>query len=142
VRRAARQEVSQAFRQAVKFDLYKARDAFFAEHQDAEGHVTCAASGERIRRDEAHMDHRPPMTFEVIVTTFLAGRGLSLEKVPLTTGLDDQVSPTVTDEGLREAFRAFHRKVARLDFVKSTINLAQASRNRLKTGRVKLPMSE
>lgn len=31
------------------------------------------------------MDHRPPMTFEVIVTTFLYGRGLSLDDVPLTT---------------------------------------------------------
>jgi hypothetical protein len=84
------------------------------------------------------MDHRPPMTFEVIVTTFLCGRGLSLDGVPLTTGKDDQVSPEVTDEGLREAFRIFHAGVARLDFVKDSVNLAQASRNRLKAGRVSL----
>jgi hypothetical protein len=76
------------------------------------------------------------MTFEVIVPTFLGGRGLSLGDVPQTTGKDDQVSPEVTDEGLRKAFRAFHANVARLDFVKATINLAQASQNRLKTGRV------
>ena len=133
-----KQEVSAAFRQAVKFDLYKARDAFFATHKDGEGCVTCAVSGERIRQDQAHMDHRPPMTFEVIVTTFLAHRGLSLDDVPLTTGQDDQVSPTITDEVMCEAFRGYHAKVARLDLVKDTINLAQASRHRLRMGRVSL----
>lgn len=131
-------EVSQAFRRAIRFDLYKARDAFFASHKDMDGLVTCAATGERIGRDQAHMDHRPPMTFEVIVTTFLCGRGLSLDDVRLTTGQDDQVSPEVTDEGLCEAFRLYHASVARLDFVKDSINLAQASRNRLKATRVNL----
>lgn len=133
-----KQEVSQAFRRAVRFDLYKARDAFFVAHTGADGLVACAVTGERIKRDQAHMDHRPPMTFEVIVTTFLGARGMSLDDVPLTSGQDDQVSPEVTDEQLREAFRAYHAAVARLDFVQDTINLAQASRNRLKDGRVKL----
>jgi len=44
----------------------------------------------------------------------------------------------VTDERLREAFRIFHAGVARLDFVKDSVSLAQASRNRLKAGRVSL----
>lgn len=131
-----KQEVSQAFRRAVRFDLYKARDYFFAAHGDPDGNATCAATGERITRDDAHMDHRPPMTFEVIVTTFLCGRGLSLDEVPLTTGQDDQVSPEVTDQTLSEAFRSYHSSVARLDLVRDTVNLSQASRNRLKEGRV------
>jgi hypothetical protein len=135
---SCKQEVSEAFRQVVKFDLYRARDDFFAKYKDIEGRVTCAVTGEIIGRDQAHMDHRPPMTFEVIVTTFLAGRGLSLDDIPLTTGQDDQVSPTITEDALGEAFREYHSKIARLDYVKSTINLAQASRNRLKTGRVNL----
>lgn len=133
-----KQEVSQALRQAVRFDLYKARDSFFAAHSDGDSLVACAVTAERIGRDQGHMDHRPPMTFEVIVTTFLAGRGLSLDKVPLSTGQDDQVSPEVTDDALCEAFRAYHRDVARLDFVKIAVNLAQASRHRLKVGRVNL----
>ena len=78
------------------------------------------------------------MTFEVIVTTFLAGRGMALTNVPITMGQDDQVSPEVTDETLGEAFRSYHTAVARLDFVKNTVNLAQASRNRLRPGRISL----
>ena len=133
-----KQEVAQAFRRAVRFDLYKARDNFFAIHSGSDGLVSCAATGERIARDEALMDHRPPMTFEVIVTTFLCGRGLSLDDVPLTKGKDDQVSPEVTDDALSEAFRAYHAGIARLDFVRNTVNLAQASRHRLKDGRITL----
>lgn len=82
------------------------------------------------------MDHRPPMTFEVIVTTFLAARGMSLADVPLTVGQDNQVSPELTDDALGEAFRSYHTAVARLDFVKDTVNLAQASRHRLKPSRI------
>lgn len=133
-----KQEVSQAFRRVVRFDLYGARDRFFAAHRDRDGLVACAATGERIGRDQGHMDHRPPMTFEVIVTTFLCGRGLSLNDVPLTEGQDDQATPEVTDEALGEAFRSYHKAVALLDFVKDTVNLAQASRHRLKLGRVSL----
>ncbi len=32
-----KQEVSQAFRRVVRFDLYRARDRFFAEHNNAAG---------------------------------------------------------------------------------------------------------
>lgn len=133
-----KQEVSQAFRRVVRFDLYRARDAFFAAHVGGDGCVPCAVTGDRVARDAGHMDHRPPMTFEVIVTTFLAGRGMSLADVPLTSGQDNQVSPEVTRKALSEAFRSYHTAVARLDFVKNTVNLAQASRNRLRPSRITL----
>ena len=133
-----KQEVAQAFRRAVRFDLYKARDDFFTTHGGSDGLVSCAVTDERISRDEAHMDHRPPMTFEVIVVTFLCGRGLSLDNVPLTTGKDDQFSPEVTDCHLSEDFRVYHARVAKLDLVKSSVNLAQAGRHRLKDSRIKL----
>ncbi len=133
-----KQEVSQAFRRVARFDLYRARDTFFAAQVGTDGRVSCAVTGEWVACDSGHMDHRQPMTFEVIVTTFLAGRGIALADVPLTVGQDDQVSPEVTDEALGEAFRSYHTAVARLDFVKDTVNLAQASRHRLKPGRITL----
>jgi hypothetical protein len=134
-----KQEVSAAFRWAIRIDLYKARDTFLAAHKDADGLVTCAVTGERIVRDDGHMDHRPPMTFEVIVITFLAGRGLSIDDVPITAGQDNQVVPELTDAGLQAAFIAFHASVAKLDFVKKTVNLSQASKNRIRPARANIP---
>ena len=84
------------------------------------------------------MDHRSPMTFEVIVTTFLAGRGLALDDVPISHGKDEQVSPEVTDAALAKEFRQYHASVARLDFVKRTANLAQSARQRMKPSRITL----
>lgn len=133
-----KQEVSQAFRRVVRFDLYNARDQFFSVNKDAEGFVVCAETGERISRDQAHMDHRAPMTFEVIVTTFLAGRGLALDEVPITSGRDEQVSPEITDAALAKSFRIYHARVALLDLVKNTANLAQSARHRMKPARIKI----
>ena len=133
-----KQDVSAAFRRVVQIDLYSARDRFLSDHRGADGKVTCAVTGERIGRDEAHMDHRPPMTFEVIVTTFLEGRGLSVDMVPITSGQDEQVAPEVTNSALAEAFRVYHSRVAKLDMVKAAINLAQSSRHRIKDGRVRI----
>jgi hypothetical protein len=135
-----KQEVSQAFRRVVRFDLYDARDHFFSTHEDTDGFVVCAETGERISRDQAHMDHRAPLTFEVIVTTFLAGRGLSLEQVPLTSGRDEQVSPEITDASLSAAFRRYHAQVALLDLVRNTANLAQSARHRIKPTRIILTL--
>ena len=73
-----KQEVSQALRRVVRFDLYAARDKFYAENRNEDGQVACAETGELIRLDEAHMDHRAPRTFEVLVITFLAARGIAV----------------------------------------------------------------
>lgn len=131
-----KQEVSRAFRRVVRIELFRRRDKFFTEHRGVDGLVSCADTGERISRDEGHMDHRAPMTFEVIVTTFLAGRGMSVDDVPITDGQDEQVAPEITDTALADAFSAYHWKVARLDFVRQKSNLAGSARNRLKTARI------
>ncbi len=75
----------------------------------------------------------------MIVTTFLAGRGLSVDDVPITQGQDNQVVPEVTDADLQAAFIAFHASVAKLDFVKKDVNLSQASKNRIRPARAAIP---
>ena len=133
-----KEEVSRAFRQAIRFDLYNARDKFFSEHRDAQGLLSCAVSNARIPPEQGHMDHRPPLTFEVIVTTFIEGRGLAYENISITTGTDNQVVPTLTDESLSNHFRQYHARIARLDFVTSTINLAQSARERIRPSRLEI----
>lgn len=135
---ARKQEVSQAFRQVIRIDLYRAQDKFFVEHQDADGLVSCAVTGERISKDQGHLDHRPPMTFEVLVSTFLQGKGLNYEAVPITNGEDEQTTPEITDENLSEQFRQYHGDLAKLDFVTIKINLAQSAKHRIKPGRIKI----
>ncbi len=131
-------EVSRGFRHAVRIDLYRARDKFFAEYKGEDGLIDCAVTKERIPMDAGHLDHRPPMTFDVIVTTFLAGKGLSLDQVPISSSADNQVFTEIADDQLREDFRRYHASVAELDFVKASMNLSQASKNRVRRGRISL----
>jgi hypothetical protein len=135
---ARKQEVSQALRQAVRLDLFRARDKFFKEYRGTDGRIECAATKERILPEEGHMDHRSPLTFEVIVATFLEGRGLSFDLVPITDGADEQVAPQIADEALREDFRRYHNAIARLDFVKDKVNLAQSARQKVKPSRIRI----
>lgn len=81
------------------------------------------------------------MTFEVIVTTFLGARGMSLDQVRISAGQDEQVAPELLDKTLGENFRVYHARVAQLDLVKDTINLAQSAPQRLKTGRISISES-
>jgi len=133
-----KQEVSQAFRWVVRFDLFDAKRMFVAANEDTDGLITCAETKERITPAHAHLDHRPPMTFEVLVTTFLGSHGIAVQDVPIVSGQDGQVSPEIADQTLAEKFRDYHTRMANLDLVSSKINLAQSSRHRLRDGRIKL----
>jgi hypothetical protein len=133
-----KREVSQAFRSAVKDQINNARDAYFAAHADSGGKVPCAATKERVAKHEIHCDHRPPMTFEVLVTTFLTGRSLTVEQVPISAPADNQFSATITDAALLSDFVEYHRQLAQVDVIKKEVNLAQAARNRIRVARLVL----
>jgi hypothetical protein len=136
-------ELSEAFRQVVKWDIWYTREAIFVKQGDPRNRVPCAVTGELLSRDDGHMDHVPPMTFEVIIETFLAGKSMSPEDVPIATPMDNQVAAKITDEGLCDAFRLFHARVARLNFVKKSVNAEQAGKNRIQPGqRVVLGMEK
>jgi hypothetical protein len=79
---------------------------------------------EYIPPTEGHIDHRHPLTFEVIVLTFLQSQGLDYDRVPITKGEDEQVLPKLTDPELAE--------------VKNSANLSQAPQQRIQTGRVRI----
>lgn len=134
-----KQQVNAAFRQVVKFDIYKVRDQFIRDNKDAAGKIVCAVTKQKIDPADAHIDHRAPMTFDVIVTTFLAAHGLAYEDVPLSRGNDEQVVPEITDAALKDAFRKAHNTVATIDLVAAKENLKAAAPNRIKkNARLKL----
>lgn len=72
------QEFAEACRQAVQPDLDAAKKAHFEKHGDTEGKVRCEVSGEMVASYESHLDHKKPMTFQVIVTTFVAANKIEI----------------------------------------------------------------
>ena len=133
-----KQEVSQALRRVVRFDLKRAKEKFFADNKDEDGRVKCAITRELITFEDAHVDHRQPMTFEVLVVTFLEGRGLSFDDVALTESEDDQFSADLLDKELAKEFRLYHQHIAKIDIVKKCENLAASAKHRVRNTRISL----
>ncbi len=127
-----KQEVLSALRRTIQSDIAEARSRLVGESGQIGGLISCAATGDHIPLSEAHVDHRPPKTFEFLVMSFLVARGLDFDRVPLTVGMDEQTAPDVTDAALVSEFQAFHRTEADLGLVKKAINLAQSSQHRLR----------
>jgi hypothetical protein len=130
--------VNRALRDAVKIDIYEVRRKYTLALADENGLIECAITKQRVHPKDTHIDHRAPMTFDVIVTTFLQKEGLTYEGVPIETGQDDQTVPVVTDPALAQRFRDWHTKLATIDFVSAKANLQVGPSNRIKKTRVSL----
>jgi hypothetical protein len=128
-------QVLSALRFSIRDEISSCRIRLFDKYADAAGRVPCAITGEPLLRHEGHMDHRPPLTFEVLVATFLGALGMTYDDVLLTSPSDDQRDECSDTEFIRR-FIEYHNRTATLDFVSAKINLSQASRNRIKKVRL------
>lgn len=117
------QEFAEACRTAVEPELALHKARHFEEHGDAENKVACEITKERIAIYESHLDHKKPLTFQVIVLTFLTANAIDLAQVRLRRPGDGEHKITFEDEALAERFRIYHRGLAQLRIVKPRENL-------------------
>jgi hypothetical protein len=116
------QEFVEACSQAVRQDLAHAKRDHFDKEGDVEGKVKCDVTGERVSFKEAQLDHKKPMTFQVIVMTFIAAYGIEIKAEMLSASADNQYVTTFVDQDLEQRFREYHHKVAVLRIVKTRVN--------------------
>ena len=90
------------------------------------GKVPCALTGSLVAIDEAHADHAPPYTFDVLANTFLAARGIVPSEDMLTPPADNQFGRTLVDRALAEEWRAYHHRLAHLRITAARANLARS----------------
>lgn len=115
-------EVRMALRQLVTDQIIEFRDATFVASS-----VACAITGELIASDAAHVDHRPPDHFIVLVERFLAVHGLTIDAVKVEPTKDGVTSRELTDPVLARAWCTFHREHAVLQIVGKRANLSQGT---------------
>lgn len=132
------QEFAEACRAAVREELIDAKGEFFKKHGDKEGRVLCELTGEKISIYESHIDHAKPMTFEVLVRTFISAKGIEIRRSMLTEPADSQFQTSFVDDDLREEFRRFHKETVNLRIVKSKVNLSLGGQERIK--KIKRPV--
>jgi hypothetical protein len=125
------QEFAEACRQAVQPSLKTAKRKHFETHGDAEGKVPCEITRQMVGPDESHLDHKKPMTFQVIVATFIAANGIELKADMLSRKADAQFVTTFVDEELKRKFCEYHKSVARLRIIKARENLSLGGSERI-----------
>lgn len=130
------QEFADACREAVKDDLHQVKVARFADHGDNDSKVPCEISGERISWNEAHLNHKKPMTFQVIVGTFVSANKIKIEKEMLSMAKDAQFTIKFVDKDIEAKFKEYHHGVADLRIIKARNNLSLSGPERITKSRM------
>jgi hypothetical protein len=127
------QEFREACRMAVQNDIARAKRQYFDEHQDSSGRVPCNLTERPLTMEEAHANHCEPMRFEVIVACFLASKACD-EPNPawVTESKDAQAITTFVDPNIRDEFRAYHKRLARLRWIATEENLSLGASGQLR----------
>ena len=116
-----KREFLNACRQAVRDDLMATKGEILERIGSTDRMVKCSVTGKIIPFADVHLDHAAPMTFEVIVKTFLAAHKIKPED--LSPPGDKQWVTRFTNKRLEQDFPDYHNKVAVLRIVSSQVNL-------------------
>lgn len=115
-RAAARRVVSQ---QIIDF-----RDLYFQTNQNIEMKVVCQLTGILISKNDSHVDHIPPNTFDKIVTDFINQYQINIRQVTFSES-PEGIGTVFVDETLKENFYNYHKLMSQLRVVSQSVNLKQ-----------------
>lgn len=105
---------SMACRQAVAHGLREFKKERFKSRP-----VRCAVTNEIVEWDECHVDHKAPLTFSVIVKSFLVANQVNFEDIEY---ISDDHKVCFSDQHLAQRFVEFHRGMAVLRIVSAKQN--------------------
>ncbi len=111
-------------RRAVADQALSFRDKFFLENQNSDGNVACALTGVLINKNNSHIDHIAPATFDKIVLDFIAINNIDVSKVKFIESLNG-IGRVFADNNLKDTFSTYHKNVAMLQVVSPVANLKQ-----------------
>ena len=129
------QEFLEACRAAVQHELWVTKEKHFEKFADQDGKVECDITGDKVARKESHLDHEKPLTFEVIVKTFIGANDIEIKPEMLLMSQDAQFQTTMIDQELKDKFRRYHYKMAKLRVIKAELNLSLSGSERIRNSR-------
>ena len=106
------------------------KQRYFREHSK-DGKVKCQDTSEYITFDDAHVDHRQPNTFSIIVDRFIELHRINLKEI--TYDKSEKYGHVFTDENLAKEFKDYHASKAKLRIVKKSRNLSRSFQARINT---------
>jgi len=119
---------SQACRKAIENDLKEVKQRYF-KNNSKKGLVKCQDTGELIDYENAHVDHRQPNTFSVIVDRFIELNKIDLEKVEYDR--INNYGHKLIEKQIEKLFREYHAEKANLRVVNRKRNLSRSYQARI-----------
>jgi len=118
----------QTFSRACRFTVHE-RIRKFKMQQFKNRPVQCGISGEIVEWEECQVDHKSPLTFSVIVKSFIVANNLDISKIEYTYSNSREKFADVT---IAEKFYEFHKNMAVLRIVSTKENLKLSGSARVK----------
>ena len=116
-----------ACRNSVKKVLHGFKEEVFKNKP-----VKCSISKKSVDWSGCHIDHKSPMTFSVIVKTFIESRKIDIYETELK--YEDYLWQ-FADEDVEKDFSSYHGNLAILRIISAEENLKLSSKGRLKLGK-------
>jgi len=113
-----------ACRNAIKDTLHKFKEQLFENKP-----VKCAVTKKTLEWENSHIDHKAPMTFSVIVKTFINSNAINIADIELEY---EHSLWGFSDKDFERKFIDYHNKLALLRIISSEENLKISSNARLK----------
>ena len=121
----------QTFSRACRFTVHD-RIRKFKIEKFKNRPVRCVISGEIVEWEECQVDHKSPLTFSVIVKSFLIANNLDISKIEYTYSNSRE---KFIDETITEKFYEFHKKMAVLRIISTKENIKLSGSARVKPTR-------
>jgi hypothetical protein len=112
-------DLQSAFRIAVAKQV---REVYWKAFQN--GPFACEFTGQILQLDDGNsaVDHVPPKTFQALLNSFLALRGLELNDIVITGSKDMEMEKHIVDERLKADWQEYHAKEAVLRVISKLAN--------------------
>lgn len=118
----------QIFSRACRFSVYD-RIRKFKIQQFEKRPVKCVITGDIVEWEECQVDHKSPLTFSVIVKSFIIANNLDISKIDYTYNNSQE---KFVNETITERFYDFHKKMAVLRIISKKENLKLSGSARIK----------
>ena len=114
-------KVRSAFRAIVAPSIIQFKKNFFAKLM---GSSVCELTKVPITFSTSHVDHKPPNTFEQLLSDFLASQNLIMEEICLKDGFKDNVyTEELENRDVASSWQNYHHKYANLRVIHAKANL-------------------
>lgn len=119
----------QSARSAVSDQIVSHLSNYISRTKDSNDNVICQKSKTKIKKEQATVDHIPPITFDRIVTDFISMKNIEPSQIDYIGFGDNEYNKEFKEESMRLQFANYHKQVAKLRVISKQENLTQKKKN-------------